>query len=55
LSSIPDVPESQFLGVKTSKLHPSKARRKNFTVTVLPPGRARGVSKRRWRQHRRAA
>lgn len=42
MSSIPDVPTSQFVGMKAKKLDGRKARRKHFKVEQLPPRMAKG-------------
>jgi hypothetical protein len=42
MKSIPDVPTSQFVGLKAKKLDGRKARRKNYKVETLPPRKAKG-------------
>lgn len=40
--TIPEVPTSEFAGRKAKKLDGRKARRKRYTVEVLPPRMAKG-------------
>lgn len=42
MNTIPMVPTSQFSGTKGKRLDGRKARRKHFTIEVLPPRMAKG-------------
>lgn len=47
MGNIPDVPTSQFVGMKPKRLDGRKARRKRYKVEQLPPRMAKGRNPRK--------